>query len=264
MRLFNDETYVATGGKPFDAELPTVVFLHGSGLDHRSWALQTRWFAFHGYSVLAPDFPGHSLSSGAPLESIEEMAAWVWRLCDEVGAKKVALVGHSQGALVALQAAADAPDRVACVSVIASAAAIPVNAQLLDMAQNKPSSAVDAMLAWGFGSRYRFGVSDVPGQAPMAIGSRIMNANPLAVDLAACQAYEGGADAAAKIQMPAQMLLAKHDKMTPLKAGMALADTLCNVQQTDIIDAGHMLPIEAPRATLQSLKSFISEFHHAN
>ena len=43
--------YVGTGGKPFDSELPTVVFLHGTGMDHRAWALQTRWFAFHGYNV---------------------------------------------------------------------------------------------------------------------------------------------------------------------------------------------------------------------
>ena len=62
------KTYVATGGKEFDKSLPTVVFLHGSGLDHRSWALQTRWFAFHGYSVVAPDFPAHSLSEGDALE----------------------------------------------------------------------------------------------------------------------------------------------------------------------------------------------------
>ena len=33
--------YVATGGKDFNPELPTVLFLHGSGGDHRTWALQT-------------------------------------------------------------------------------------------------------------------------------------------------------------------------------------------------------------------------------
>ncbi len=68
------EIHVATGGKEFDSSLPTVLFLHGSGLDHRSWALQTRWFAYNGYSVLAPDFPGHSLSAGEALTSIEESA----------------------------------------------------------------------------------------------------------------------------------------------------------------------------------------------
>ena len=46
-------TFIATGGCAFDAKKPTVVFIHGSGLDHRSWALQSRWFAFHGFSVFS-------------------------------------------------------------------------------------------------------------------------------------------------------------------------------------------------------------------
>ena len=37
--------YAATGGKKFDPALPAIVFLHGAGMDHTVWALQTRWFA---------------------------------------------------------------------------------------------------------------------------------------------------------------------------------------------------------------------------
>ena len=51
IQVNGESTFIATGGKPFAAELPTVVMLHGSSLDHRCWALQARWFAFHGYSV---------------------------------------------------------------------------------------------------------------------------------------------------------------------------------------------------------------------
>ena len=77
LQVRGTKTYAATGGKQFDNSLSTVLFLHGSGLDHRSWALQTRWFAYNGYSVLAPDLPGHSLSQGEPLESIEEMVVFL-------------------------------------------------------------------------------------------------------------------------------------------------------------------------------------------
>ena len=44
-------------------------------MDHTIWALQTRWFAWHGYGVLAVDLPGHGKSEGSALETIEEMAA---------------------------------------------------------------------------------------------------------------------------------------------------------------------------------------------
>ena len=259
VELNDNPVYVATGGQAFDPGLPTVVFLHGSGLDHRCWALQTRWFAFHGYSVLAPDLPGHSLSGGAALVDIESMAEWVWRLLDRLGVETASLVGHSQGGLVALEAAARQPQRVTSISMIASAAAIPVNEQLLAMASDDQAAAVRAMLNWGFGAAYQAGLSAIPGQAPIGIGSRIMNSNPLAVDLQACNAYAAGRERAANLRIPAQLVLAQQDRMTPAKAGRALAEALPDLRSlVEIEDAGHMLPIEAPQRCLAALKQFIS------
>ena len=59
------DAFIATGGRPFDPSLPTVVMLHGAGFDHSTWALHSRWFAHHGYAVLAPDLPGHGRSSSS-------------------------------------------------------------------------------------------------------------------------------------------------------------------------------------------------------
>ncbi|EDZ97526.1 alpha/beta hydrolase fold protein, partial [Burkholderia sp. H160] len=56
--------YAYTGGKPFDASLPTAVFIHGAEHDHSVWALQSRYFAHHGFGVLAVDLPGHRRSAG--------------------------------------------------------------------------------------------------------------------------------------------------------------------------------------------------------
>ena len=251
------DTYVATGGKPFDAKLPTLVFVHGSGLDHRTWALQTRWFAFRGWSVVAPDLPGHSLSKGKPLTSIEAMADWIWKLLDTLEVKQASLIGHSQGALVALEAAARQPDRTRSLSLIATGAAIPVNPQLLDTAKKNRPAAVEAMLTWGFGRDYQFGKSHVPGQAPIAVGSRIMQSNPLEIDLEACQNYSNGEGAAALVTSPSQLILATDDKMTPLKNGLALAGKLEGSDVTTI-EAGHMLPIEAPDQCLDRLRQFIT------
>ena len=253
-----NKTYVATGGKTFDKGLPTVVFLHGSGLDHRSWALQTRWFAFHGFSVIAPDFPAHSLSEGEALNTIESMADWLWSLLDEMGVDKCSLVGHSQGALVALEAAANKPEKIRSISLIGTAATIAVNEHLLAMSKSDQPSAVDAMLTWGFGEAYQFGRSNIPGQAPIGIGHRIMCENPLNADLSACQSYVNGAEAAKNITAPAQLILAKNDKMTPLKFGRALADTLPNTKAIKVLDVGHMIPMEAPEKCLSELQEFIT------
>ena len=106
------QAFAYTGGKRFDASLPAIVFIHGAMHDHSSWTLLARWFAHHGHAVLAPDLPGHSQSTGAPLESVEAIADWLLALLDAAGVDEAALVGHSMGSLIALEAAARAPARV--------------------------------------------------------------------------------------------------------------------------------------------------------
>ena len=85
----NNEVYASTGGRPFDKNKPLIIFVHGSGLTHMTWVLQTRYFAFHGYSVLALDMPGHGLSGGESLKSIEDMADWSAMLLMQLDIKKL-------------------------------------------------------------------------------------------------------------------------------------------------------------------------------
>src|SRR3979409_84160 len=99
------DTIVATGGREFDSSLPAIVLLHGAGFDHTVWALHSRWFAHHGFGVLAPDLPGHCRSPGAPLPTIADMADWTAALLDASGAEKAKLVGHSMGSLISPGAA---------------------------------------------------------------------------------------------------------------------------------------------------------------
>ena len=119
------KAYAYTGGKPFDAGLPCVVFIHGAQNDHSVWTLQSRWFAHHGFAVLAVDLPGHGRSGGRPLASIEDLADWIELLLEKVmrsgipgdgagsTAKNVTLVGHSMGSLTALECASRHPARIA-------------------------------------------------------------------------------------------------------------------------------------------------------
>ncbi len=256
------QSYAATGGKEFDPSLPTVMFVHGSGLDHRSWALQTRWFAYNGYSVLAPDLPGHSLSAGEPLETIEDMGAWLADFIRASGADSVHAVGHSQGFLDVLELALRAPELLKSITGIGTAGAIPVNPALIDAARNSAGDAAEMLLMWGFGPDAQYGISAVPGMQPIAIGRQIMASNPLYQDLVACGNYENGSRAAESIDLPAQMILARKDRLTPVKAGQAFAGEL-NARVSVIERYGHMLPIEAPRQTLQKLRELIGSLEQA-
>src|ERR1700726_1860214 len=137
------DTFVATGGRAFETSQPTIVLLHGAGFDHTVWALHSRWFAHHGYGVLAPDLPGHGRSPGAPLPDIAEMADWTVALLDAAGASKAKLVGHSMGSLIALETAARHPAKVSALSLIGTAATMSVGPDLLKAAEVNDHAAID-------------------------------------------------------------------------------------------------------------------------
>src|SRR5471030_1604298 len=106
------DAYSYTGGKPFDAALPTLVFIHGAQNDHSVWSLQSRYFAYHGCNVLAVDLPGHGRSQGPALASVEAAAEWLIAFLDAVGVQQAALIGHSMGSLIALDTVRQHPSRV--------------------------------------------------------------------------------------------------------------------------------------------------------
>ena len=86
------EVYAYTGGKPFDrGAADCSCFVHGALNDHSVWTLLARWFAHHGWSVLAPDLPGHMRSAGPALRTVEAMADWLLALLDAAGVQRAAL-----------------------------------------------------------------------------------------------------------------------------------------------------------------------------
>ena len=256
LRADNIETFASNGGRAFDPSLRLAVFLHGAGLDHSVWALQSRWFAYHGWSVLAPDLPGHGRSGGEPLASIEAMADWVIRLIEAAGAKSAKLIGHSMGSLVALEAAARHPGHVTELGLIGAAAAIPVSPDLLAAAKANDHDAIDMVSIWGHGFSAGLGGSLAPGLWMLGGAERLLErARPgvLFADLLACDSYKGGPAAAARISAPVTLVLGERDLMTPHKAGRALAAALPNPRVTVLPGAGHMLMAEHPDEVLKAL-----------
>src|SRR3954469_15631441 len=208
------EIFVATGGREFDASLPTIVLLHGAGFDHTTWALHSRWFAHHGFGVLASDLPGHGRSSGAPLATISGMADWTAALLDAVGAAKAWLVGHSMGSLIAIETAARHPAKVTALSLIATAAAMTVGPDLLKAAEANDHSAIDMVSIWGLGFQAELGGSLAPGLWMHSSAQRVLEqAGPgvLFSDLSACNSYQNALVAAAQVKVPSTVILGERD-----------------------------------------------------
>jgi pimeloyl-ACP methyl ester carboxylesterase len=257
------DTYAGTGGREFESKLPLVVFLHGAGLDHSVWALLARWFAHRGCAVLAPDMPGHGRSEGAPLGSIAAMADWTAALIGAAGAGAATVIGHSMGSLIALEMAARHPKVVNAAGLIGAAAAIPVAPQLLDAAKLNTHQAINMICMWGYGYRAGIGGSLAPGLWMRGGAQRLLErARPgvLFTDLSACNGYREGLGSAAKVSLPATLVLGERDQMTPVKAGRELARALPSARVSVLKGAGHMLMSERPDEVLDALRNLAPQY----
>jgi pimeloyl-ACP methyl ester carboxylesterase len=252
--------FAATGGRPFDPERPTVLFIHGAEIDHTVWALQTRYFAHHGRSVLAVDLPCHGRSDGQLLRSVGTMASWIVRLLDAAGVRSAALVGHSMGALIALEAAATAPARVRALALLGVAERMPVHRDLQAAADDNRRLAPELVSSWAHGRSGHMGGNPAPGLWMMGGSLQLLERAPagaLAADLAACNAYDGALAGAGRVACPTLLLLGALDRMTPPAKAKPLADAI-NAARTIILPAaGHMLMSERPDAVIDALREIV-------
>jgi pimeloyl-ACP methyl ester carboxylesterase len=255
------KVFAATGGRASPASAPLIVFLHGAGMDHSVWALQTRALASAGFRVAAVDLPGHGASEGPPLDGIAALADWAAALIAALGGK-AALVGHSMGALIALAAAARHGDRVSKMALVGVGARMPVHPGLLAAAKAGNHAAVDMVSLWGLGAASKRGGSPSPGLWMLGGVSRLLELageGVLHADLALCNAYGEAEADAARVRCPTLLVLGERDQMTPLKSGRALAGLIAGSKVHVVAGAGHMPMVETPDETLETLRAFLVE-----
>jgi pimeloyl-ACP methyl ester carboxylesterase len=261
------EAYAYTGGRVFDAALPTVTFIHGAMHDHSVWALQTRYLAHHGHAVLALDLPGHGQSAGPAPASVEAAAQWVIELLAAAGVQRTALVGHSMGSLIALEAAARLGERATHLVMVGTAFPMKVSPALIGTALDEPLKAIDMVNAFSHSTLGAKPSAPAPGfwlhGGNRALMHRLQSAyaaaghgNLFHQDFLACDGYAAGLESAAKVRCPARLILGSHDQMTHPKASAALAAALNANCIT--LPAGHSLMGEAPDGVLNGIKTFVS------
>jgi pimeloyl-ACP methyl ester carboxylesterase len=262
-------TYCYTGGKIYDATKPTVVFIHGVLNDHSVWILQSRYLANHGWNVLAVDLPGHCRSQGDAPATVEAAADFIVALLDAAGIEKAALVGHSWGSLIALEAAAKLQHRATRLALVGTAYPMKVSQVLLDAALHEPARGIQMINVFSRSTLAAPPSALGPGTWVLggntALNFRVLKSN-VKVNVfhqgfMACNSYAHGEEAIATVTCPVLFLLGEQDQMTPPKAAQSLvvaAKTKGKTTTTVVLPVGHHQMTEAPEATLAALKAFLN------
>jgi pimeloyl-ACP methyl ester carboxylesterase len=252
------QAYAYTANHELDAQKPTTVFVHGAGLDHSWFGLQSRYFGYHGWNVLALDLPAHGRSQGPPIPTIGAMADWIVAVLDALKIGKASVVGHSMGSLVAAEYAARHARRVERIALIATAYPMKVTEAFLDAAKRNDSSAFDMHTIWGHAPSVPLGGNPNPGM--WMYGDTLARLRRLAPgvlhnDLKASTDYVFNGP----VNCPALFILGKRDMMTPPRQAQGLIDKMPQAQTVVVDLSGHALMAEAPDATLDALIDFFTK-----
>jgi len=239
-----------------DKKKSSILLMHGSGLTHIVWSLHEQFYASQGFNVLSVDLPGHGNSEGPSLESIEKISDWIKSLMLKINIEKIIIVGHSQGGLIGIDFTSRYPGLIEKIVLVASSYKMPVNQDLIDLAEAGDEKAVLLMMKWGYeGSKAFIGGNPVKKIVNSARDIREV----LAVDLNACNNYKNGENAIKKINCPTLCIFGDLDKMVPVKVGLKMSEQITNSETKIISDCGHMIIFEKAFEMRKLVKEFINK-----
>lgn len=250
-----------TSSTPSPASTPIcVVMLHGAAHNHSVWQHLAEGLQRSGIAVLTPDLPGHGDCPGPALADLPACADWVLNLAATQGRNRLVLVGHSMGALIALEAAArvamhDAAQELQVLALVLLGAAYPmkVSTALLSLALDDPAKAIHKVAQY---SHAREAVAALEAdqhlmQLEQNQYAAAGHGNLLHHDLSLCNDYAGGLQSAAQVRCRSTLIAGRDDRMTPVAASAELENVL-SAQRIELA-TGHNLMAEDPAGVLAAM-----------
>ena len=253
-------------------EGPTVILLHGLAGTKLSYLPLVPALARR-YRVVLPDLPGHGEST-KPRGSYTPayFARVIQSLLDELDAPRAALVGNSMGGRIAMEVAAEAPERVSAMALLDPAAAglpFPLYARLLGMLP-RGVGAVPVPLRKRivvFGIRQLFAdPARLPRAAYLAGADefiRIYRHGRARVALLSAMRglIADGADhfwdRMAGVDVPTLILWGSDDRLVPARIGRRLAATLPQARLIVLPGVGHIPQFEDTGETRRLVLDFL-------
>jgi pimeloyl-ACP methyl ester carboxylesterase len=241
---------------------PAVLLIHGWTLDLDMWEPQVAGLG-DSFRLIRFDRRGFGLSSG--LASLAADVRDALSLCDELQVDRVACLGMSQGARVALHLCRSVPERVSCV-VLDGPPRMLAGETAAEEEEDLPLAEYRGLVAAGKIETFRRLWASHPlmrlqtrSAQPRTLLQR-MTARYTGKDLLRdAAALEDGWDHAiiAALHPPALIVTGEHDLQARLRAADALREVLPRAQRARIAAAGHIPNLDNPLSYNSTVRAFL-------
>lgn len=230
-----------------DAAHPPLLLIHGAGGSHLDWHMSLRRL-----NALVPDLPGHGKSDPPGRDRIDAYASDLIALLDALDTPQVIACGHSMGGAIAQTLALEHPDRVRGLILIGTGARLAVNERILEATLDNLAQVGEWFKKWMWGK-------NTPDEPRILGFEQLMKNDPQVVygDYVACNQFDA-TDRLGEIAVPALVIGATGDRMTPLELSAELAQGIPQAQQVTIDDAGHMMTLEQPAQVAEAVEAWLA------
>lgn len=240
-----------SGHWPLDPQKPTLIFIHGAASNHAFWNPQVNYFA-EIVNTVAMDLPGHGASRSPGKEKVSDYAAAVLDFIDMIQAPSPIPCGLSMGGAITQQLLVSHKGRFPAGILINTGARLKVLPSIFETIDKNYNDFVKSLFTFAIS-----GKSNAEKLRPEIEASTICQPSVASGDFRACDGFNV-TDALGLIEVPVLVLTATDDKLTPVKYGTFLADSIKNAELVTIEDAGHFSPIEKPLEVNLAIHDFLT------
>lgn len=245
---------------------PLAILLHGVGLRAEAWAAQIPVLRDLGFDVLAPDMPGHGQSAFTPLDDVQGYARLLGiALIQQAPNRDCLLIGHSMGAMIALELAQQHAKR--CIGMIAMNAVFQRNAPARAAVQARAAQLDGISLTDPSPTLTRwFGAEkSVPIAERDACQDWLTTVSPRGYQQAyRCFAASDGPSPQSlqTLRCPALFLTGAEEPNSTPTMSIAMADLAPKGRAEVIAGAAHMMPMTHAPETNSAVLNFAKECLH--
>lgn len=238
---------------------PAVVLLHGYPLDGAMWSGVARSLSSH-LLVVKPDLPGHGANPAAAPGRLEEHADFLEAILENLPSP-VGVAGFSMGGYILFALMKRHPQNVRAVALVDTRATGDDEA-----GKTVRDTTIDMVRSGGAAAILDATISHL--LAPASLQNRdlvervrriILRQKPetIEADLAAMRDREDSTGSLPEISVPALVLVGEEDVISPPAKCREMADAIPGARLVTIPMAGHLTPMERPKAVAMALSEFL-------